>query len=135
MVQLKRVDSEFSTPKVRDSFTNQVTFRIYSIFVFICQFVWDENVEQGRLGYSLAYANTLLSHLDGKLAEYFYSYQKYIEIGQRRMLSKFTTKKATNRQKGKILYQRHVGQSSMRSLLTTMVKLVKIINENCSIFD
>jgi hypothetical protein len=103
--------------------------------IYICQFVWDENVEQGRLGYSPAYANTLLSHLDGKMGTIIVILIINVEIGQRRMLSKFATKKATNRQKGKILYQRHVGQSSMRSLLTTMVKLVKIINENYSIFD
>jgi hypothetical protein len=72
MVQLKRVDSEFSTPKVRDSFTNQVDIGADCpegiCEMFLClKFVWDENMaaERGRLGYSPAYANTLLSHLDG----------------------------------------------------------------------
>ena len=55
MVQLKRVDSEFTTPKVRDSFTNQ--------------FVWNETGEPIRHGYSALYANTLLTHLDGRLNE------------------------------------------------------------------
>ena len=55
MVQLKRVDSEFTTPKVRDSFTNQ--------------FVWNETGEPIRHGYSAVYANTLLTHLDGRLNE------------------------------------------------------------------
>uniref|UniRef100_A0A183C3H4 Sodium leak channel NALCN n=1 Tax=Globodera pallida TaxID=36090 RepID=A0A183C3H4_GLOPA len=94
MVQLKRVDNEFSTPKVRDSFTNQ--------------FVWRQNTDERH---SPAFANKLLTRLDA--------------VGHRRILSKFVNfhkHRVSSHQRNICVYQRHIGQCSMRSLLNSMVK-------------
>ncbi|KAL3067841.1 hypothetical protein niasHS_016807 [Heterodera schachtii] len=104
MVQLKRVDNEFATPKVRDSFTNQ--------------FVWKQNTDEHRLPpISTAFADKLLTRLD--------------EVGHRRILSKFVNvnkhrfsaqQQQLQHQRTNCIYQRHIGQCAMRSLLNSMVK-------------
>ncbi|KAF7637845.1 hypothetical protein Mgra_00002820 [Meloidogyne graminicola] len=95
MVHLRKVDNEFNTPKVRDSFTNQ--------------FIWDEKGEHLRLNTTIS-TSKLIAHLENK--------------AQTRMLSKFVTKNRVVSMKPQDIcfYKRYIGHCSMRSLLKHLVK-------------